>query len=87
MPSTELFDEQDEAYRKDVLGPGTVRIAVEAAVRQGWDRYIGDNGAFVGMTGFGASAPAAELYRKFGITADAITKTASAALARQAQGD
>ena len=87
MPSTELFDQQDEAYRKDVLGPGSVRVAVEAAVRQGWDRYIGEKGAFVGMTGFGASAPAAELYRKFGITADAITATARAALARQAQGD
>ena len=87
MPCTERFDEQDEAYRQDVLGPGTVRIVVEAAVRQGWDRYLGETGTFVGMTGFGASAPAEELYRKFGITADAITETARAALARRAQED
>ncbi len=68
MPCWELFDDQDEAYRKQVLGPGTIRVAVEAAIRQGWDRYIRSHGGFVGMTGFGASAPAGELFEHFGIT-------------------
>ncbi|MFX8968825.1 transketolase C-terminal domain-containing protein, partial [Acinetobacter baumannii] len=57
MPCFELFDEQPEAYRAEVLGPGTVKVAVEAAIRQGWDAYIGTEGGFVGMTGFGASGP------------------------------
>nr|WP_194245680.1 transketolase [Donghicola mangrovi] len=75
MPCMELFDAQDEGYRKKVLPAGPVRVAVEAAVRQPWDKYLlGERGretkaAFVGMTGFGASAPAEELYEKFGITA------------------
>ena len=72
MPSWELFDAQDDDYRGRVLGPDTVRVAVEAAVSLGWDRYIGPGGAFVGMTGFGASAPAPALFEHFGITADAV---------------
>lgn len=72
MPCMELFDAQDDAYRQSVLGGDTVRVAVEAAISQGWDRYIGGNGAFVGMSGFGASAPAPELYEHFGITAEAV---------------
>lgn len=72
MPCWELFDEQDEDYRQKVLGPAAPRIAVEAAVRQGWDRYIRSHGGFVGMTGFGASAPAGDLFKHFGITADAV---------------
>ena len=76
MPCWERFDEQDEEYKADVLGSDTVRIGVEAAVRLGWDRYIGDNGAFVGMQSFGVSAPAAELYEHFGITAEAIVAAA-----------
>ena len=76
MPSWELFEEQDQAYRDEVLGPGSVRVAVEAAIRMGWDRYIGADGGFVGMTGFGASAPAGELYKHFGITADAVVAEA-----------
>ena len=71
-PCWVLFDKQGEAYRDHVLGPGTIRVAVEAAIMQGWDRYVGDNGATVGMTGFGASAPAGALYEHFGITADAV---------------
>ena len=78
MPSMELFAAQDEAYRKKVLPTGPVRVGVEAAVRMGWDRWlIGERGreakaGFVGMTGFGASAPAEVLYEKFGITAEAV---------------
>jgi len=78
MPCWELFDEQDEAYRKQVLGPGTVRVAVEAAIRQGWDRYIRSHGGFVGMTGFGASAPAGELFKHFGITAERVVEEVKA---------
>jgi transketolase len=80
MPCWELFDEQDPAYRDMVLGPGTVRVAVEAAVSFGWERYIGSDGGFVGMTGFGASAPAPRLYEHFGITADAVAAQAKARL-------
>jgi transketolase len=72
MPSWELFEEQDEAYRQEVLGPGTVRVAVEAAVRLGWDRYIGALGGFVGMSGFGASGPEDELFAHFGITPERV---------------
>jgi transketolase len=80
LPCQELFDAQDEAYRTQVLGTDTVRIAVEAAVSMGWDRYLGSNGEFVGMPGFGASAPATDLYKHFGITAEAIVTAAKARL-------
>jgi transketolase len=72
VPSMELFLCQDEAYRKSVIGTAPVRIAVEAGLRFGWDAIIGEHGMFVGMTGFGASAPAKELYKHFGITAEAV---------------
>jgi transketolase len=75
MPCWELFEDQDEAYRASVLGSAP-RVAVEAGIRQGWERYIGDTGAFVGMTGFGASAPAEQLYKHFGITAEAMAAAA-----------
>ncbi|TPI09419.1 transketolase [Mesorhizobium sp. B4-1-3] len=75
MPCWELFEEQDGDYRKSVLG-SPPRVAVEAAARLGWDRWIGDTGAFVGMTGFGASAPAPDLYRHFGITPEAVAAVA-----------
>lgn len=75
MPCWELFDAQDQAYRDTVLGPQTVRVAVEAAVRMGWERYIGDGGGFVGMSGFGASAPAGDLFEHFGITAEKVAET------------
>ncbi len=71
LPSTSLFDRQPAEYRKAVLGSAP-RVAVEAAVSQGWDKYIGDTGRFIGMTGFGASAPADQLYKNFGITAEAV---------------
>ncbi len=80
MPCWELFEKQDPAYREEVLGPGTVRVACEAAIRMGWDRYIGMDGGFVGMPGFGASAPGDVLYKHFGITAEAVVKEARARL-------
>ncbi len=75
VPSFELFAAQDEAYRASVLGTAP-KVGVEAAVRQGWDAIIGSDGAFVGMTGFGASAPAGDLYRHFGITPEAVADAA-----------
>jgi transketolase len=80
LPSWELFEEQPETYRDAVLGPDTVKIAIEAASPFGWSRYLGPNGKFVGMHGFGASAPAKDLYKHFHITADAAADAALAAL-------
>jgi transketolase len=80
MPCWELFDAQSDAYRASVLGEGTVKVGVEAAMRFGWDKYIGPEGGFVGMTGFGASAPAPELYKHFGITAENVVAQAKARL-------
>ena len=87
MPCWELFEEQPEEYRRKVLGPGTVKVAIEAAARQGWDRYIGsellgDGGAFIGMHSFGASGPYKDVYAKFGITADAAVAAAKKLLKR-----
>jgi transketolase len=81
MPCWRLFEEQSEDYRKKTLGPGTVKIAIEAGVREGWDRYIGselleDGGAFIGMNSFGASGPYKDVYAKFGISADAAVAAA-----------
>ena len=80
VPCFELFEKQDAAYQAEILGRGTVRVAVEAAIRQGWERFIGEDGGFVGMTGFGASAPADVLYREFGITPEAVIAAARARL-------
>ncbi len=71
MPCWELFEQQDEEYRKEVLGCGC-RVAIEAGIRMGWDRWLGRRGGFIGMTGFGASGPAGELYEHFNITAEAV---------------
>ena len=81
MPCWELFDRQDAAYRAAVLGAAP-RIAIEAALGFGWDRYLGGNGAFIGMAGFGASAPAPLLYEKFGITAAALVAAACQKITR-----
>lgn len=81
MPCWELFEAESDAYREKVLGDAP-RVAVEAAVRFGWDKWLGDNGAFVGMHGFGASAPAPELYKHFGITAEAVANAARTVIAR-----
>jgi transketolase len=75
MPCFELFAAQDEAYRNQVLGQAP-RVAVEAAVAFGWDQWIGTEGTFVGMRGFGASAPAQDLYKHFGITPEAVAAAA-----------
>jgi transketolase len=81
MPCTQAFDAQTAKYRKEVLGPArTPRIVVEAALGYGWEQYIDGKGAFVGMTGYGASAPAPDLYRHFGITAEAVAAAAKKAL-------
>jgi len=87
MPCWELFEQQDEKYRKRVLPGGqAVRVGVEAAVRQGWDRWLcGERGrearaGFVGMESFGASAPAETLFEKFGITAEAVAEKAKSLL-------
>jgi transketolase len=80
VPCFELFFQQDAAYQASVIGRGTVRVAVEAAIQQGWERFIGEDGGFVGMTGFGASAPAEVLYEKFGITTEAVVAAAKARL-------
>ncbi len=80
VPCFELFDRQPAAYQKLVLGEGTARVAVEAGVRQGWERFVGADGGFVGMSGFGASAPIKALYEHFGITADRVAAEAKARL-------
>ncbi|MDB6454891.1 transketolase [Falsirhodobacter sp. 20TX0035] len=80
VPCMEIFAQQDEAYRRKVLPPGPVRVAIEAGVRMPWDRWLlGERGTekkagFIGMTGFGASAPAERLYQEFGITAEATVE-------------
>ena len=71
MPCTELFDAQSKDYKEKVLGKAP-RIAVEAAAKYGWERYVGLDGKIIGMDGFGASGPAGELYKHFGITVDAV---------------
>ena len=73
MPSFELFEQQSQAYRDEVLPPTvTARVGIEAGIRQGWDRYLGSAGAFVGMNSFGASAPFSKIYKEFGFTAENI---------------
>ncbi len=76
VPSMELFEQQSKAYRERVMGTEKIRIAIEAGVSQGWNRFIGNEGTFIGMKGYGASGPAEELYKHFGITAKAIVKAA-----------
>jgi transketolase len=83
MPSWELFEEQPAAYRQSVLGMNTVRVAIEAASPMGWEHYTGADGAFIGMRGFGASAPAKDLYKHFGITAEAAVEAALVRLKRK----
>ena len=80
IPCLDLFMEQDEKYVRSVLGKDLPKVAVEAGIRQGWDALIGRDGGFVGMDGFGASGPGAELFEHFGITADAVVAEAKRVL-------
>ena len=82
FPSWELFEEQDNKYKKKLLPRGTVRIAIEAGVRLGWEKWLYENGgnqtksAFVGMSGFGASAPVEDIFNHFQINIDEICRQA-----------
>jgi transketolase len=80
MPCWSLFEKQDATYRDAVIGNAPVKVAIEAGVREGWDRYIGPNGIFIGMHSFGASAPYKDVYKHFGITAEAAAEAAKKAL-------
>jgi len=77
-PCWELFAQQDAAYQASVIGQAPVRVAVEAGIKMGWERFIGEDGKFVGMKSFGASAPFERLYKEFGITAEAVAEAAGA---------
>lgn len=83
IPCFELFYLTDEDYQRCIIGSAKVRIAIEAGVRTGWDRLLGDKGIFIGMERFGASAPANDLYEHFNITADAIVGAAKEQLSKQ----
>ncbi len=76
VPCMDIFLERDEAERRAVIGTAPVKIAIEAAIRQGWDSIIGSDGVFIGMRSFGASAPYKTLYEHFGITAKAVVEAA-----------
>jgi transketolase len=81
IPCFDLFEEADSEYRSRILGgPGLLKVGIEAAVRLGWDQIIGPEGIFIGMHSFGESAPAPDLYKHFGITADAVASAVSARL-------
>jgi transketolase len=87
MPSWELFEEQNKAYRDEVLPPGCrARVSVEAASPIGWDRYVGPDGARIAMTTFGASGPYQDVYRHFHITIDHVVEAAKDQVARNKGG-
>jgi transketolase len=84
MPSWELFEHEDQTYRDEVLPPEvTARVSVEQAATFGWERYVGQTGARIGMETFGASAPLKELQKKFGFTVERVIEAARAQLARR----
>ena len=76
MPCASIFNEQAAAYQQSVLGETLARVAVEAAVQMSWDRYLGLQGRFVGMHGFGESGKIADVYKKFDITTEAVVRAA-----------
>ncbi|MBU0718099.1 MAG: transketolase, partial [Planctomycetes bacterium] len=83
MPSWELFDAQPAEYRDAVLPPEvTARVGVEMGVEQGWSKYVGPSGRFVGMTGFGASGPYKDLFAHYGFTPERVAAEAKAVLGR-----
>jgi len=82
MPSWDLFEAQSRAYQDEVLPPNVgARLAVELGVRQGWERYIGERGAMLGVDHFGASAPAEVILREFGFTVENVVARAKSLLA------
>jgi transketolase len=81
MPATEVFDRQDQAYRESVIPSGVPCIAVEAGVTDGWRKYVGTEGAVIGLDRFGASAPAGELFKLFGFTPERIAAVTASLLA------
>ena len=83
MPCTSLYDAEPQSYRDSVLPPGVPRVAIEAGAREGWWRYVGSDGAVIGMTGFGASAPAKQLFAHFGFTRDRVISTVEDLLTRR----
>jgi transketolase len=83
VPCFELFRAMPAAERQELIGPARVKVAVEAGVRQGWDEIVGSDGGFVGMSTFGASAPYKDLYRHFGITAEAVAEAALSKLGKR----
>jgi transketolase len=82
MPCTLLFEQQDAAYKRAVLGETRARVAVEAAVEMSWDRYIGLDGGFVGMHSYGASGKIGDVYKKFDVTTEAVVRTAQEVVKR-----
>jgi len=80
MPSTSVFDRQDENYRNAVLPKGMPRVAVEAGVTDYWRKYVGLEGAVVGIDRFGESAPAADLFKHFGFTPENVVKAVRSVL-------
>lgn len=86
VPCFELFDKQPQSYKQALIGDSPVKIAVEAAVRQGWERFIGADGIFIGMESFGASGEIGALYKHFGLTAAAVIAAARAALPVEEEG-
>jgi transketolase len=83
MPCWELFEQQDRKYRDSVIPPSVkARVGIEAGVELGWHKWLGDKGVFVGMSSFGASAPAKVCFEKFGITTNAVVKAAKGQLDR-----
>ncbi|HEX8526725.1 transketolase-like TK C-terminal-containing protein, partial [Allosphingosinicella sp.] len=83
MPCWSLFDAQDEAYRRDLVPADSLLVSIEAGTTMGWERYVGERGLAVGLDRFGASAPAEDLFKRFGFTAEAIVPRILAALERQ----
>ncbi|MHC4331261.1 MAG: transketolase-like TK C-terminal-containing protein, partial [Planctomycetota bacterium] len=83
MPCWELFEKQDQKYKDSVIPPEVkARVGIEAGVEQGWHKYLGDNGVFVGMSSFGASAPAKVCFEKFGVTTENVIKAAKESMAK-----
>ena len=72
MPCWELFEAQDDAYRSDILGENLLRVSIEAGATLGWERWLGSDGLAIGLDRFGASAPAGDLFKRFGFTVEAI---------------